>query len=389
MPSSRSLPFVVPTPGVMLGTFALLVVVCLRSAPASNTVLPTTRLASVTAGGHQGSDASHYPAVSADGRFVVFASDAANLVSGDTNGAGDIFVKDMNEGGVVCVSRNAAGGPAQGESYAASISGAGARVAFASEAADLVVGDTNGQPDVFVRDLIAGTTTRASAGAAGEGDGASAAPCLSADGRFVAFASRATNLVSNDTNGVADVFVRDLQTGLVECVSAAPAGVPGNDASASPALSADGRYVVFASSATNLIAGRRSSAESGYWCIYRRDRQLGTTIRVSANTAGLRGNSLSSQPAVSADGRYVAFASLATDLVGSDLDGQQDIFVRDVVAGTTVRASLGPAGIEPNGPSSRPAISADGRYVVFESEAANLNDGYVPPGSAWCYGAIW
>ncbi|MBK7641739.1 MAG: PD40 domain-containing protein [Planctomycetes bacterium] len=357
-----------------------------RAARGSDDPPPSTVLISRSSGGAQGADASHYPAISADGRFLAFASDASNLVSDDTNGAGDIFVKDTQTGSLVCASRNSSGGPAQGESYAASISADGQRVAFASAAPDLVAGDTNELPDVFVRDLAAGTTQRASLGLGGaQADGASGAPRLCADGQWVVFASRASNLVADDGNDSSDVFVWSTAGGTLELESRGVGGAPSDGASEGGALSADGRYVVFASTARDLVAGENAQSVARSWNVYRRDRVSGLCALVSATPTGLRGNGSSHSPAVSADGRYVAFASLASDLVASDLDQRLDVFVRDVVAGTTLRVSVGVGLFEPTGPSSLPSISADGRLVTFESAATNLVDGFVPSGSSWCY----
>jgi Tol biopolymer transport system component len=347
---------------------------------------PTTVRVSVAANGTQAGGPSNYPAISADGRFVAFASDAANLITGDTNGAGDIFVKDCSSGAVTCVSLSMSGIPGQGESYAASISADGQHIAFVSEGPDLVTGDGNSLPDVFVRDLANGTTTRLSVPeSGGEADGASTAPRISADGRFVAFVSSATNLAAGDSNGSPDIFVRDLQASTLEWVSVSAAGGPSDGACDGPALSADGRYVAFASNARNLIAGESGDSVDQAWDVYRRDRQTGTTVRVSASLSGGKGDGQSFAAAISADGRYVAFASMATNLISSDLNGKSDIYLRDLSAGTTLRVSIGPGGLEPAGESLRPSMSADGRFVAFESSAGNLVSEPAPEGSTWSY----
>ena len=181
-------------PLAALAVASTLLATAYRPAPAFVLDAPTTRLVSLCATGSQGSDASGYPAISGDGRWVAFASDAPNLVTGDTNGSGDIFVKDMTTGALVCASISAAGTPAEGESFCASISADGLRVAFASEAPDLVAGDQNRLADVFVRDLAVGTTTRLSVSPAGEeANRASLAPRMSADGHCVVFVSTASN----------------------------------------------------------------------------------------------------------------------------------------------------------------------------------------------------
>ncbi len=371
---------------LLLGLLATLLLLCFRPVHAALDDPPTTVRVSVAASGAEAGGPSTYPAISADGHFVAFASDAANLIAGDTNGAGDIFVKDCSSGAIICASISAGGTAAQGESYAASISADGQRVVFVSEGPDLVTGDENGLPDVFVRDLASGTTTRVSVSATGgEADGASTAPQISSDGRFVVFVSSATNLVAADTNESPDIFVRDLQAGTLERISAGAAGEPADGESGGPAVSADGRYVAFASNARNLIAGESTEGVDQAWDVYRRDRQTGTTIRISSSLSGGKGDGQSFAAAISADGRYVAFASLATNLITSDLNGKTDIYLRDTLLGTTVRVSIGPGGLEPAGESQRPRISADGRFVVFESSAGNLVAEPAPDGSTWSY----
>ena len=194
------------------------------------------------------------PTLAADGRFVAFGSDATNLVTGDTNAVSDAFVYDRVTGTTERVSVSSAGAEANGTSFAPAISADGRFVAFPSEATNLVPGDTNGVTDVFVRDRLTGTTERVSVSSAGaEANGTSFAPAISADGRFVAFPSEATNLVPGDTNGATDVFVRDRLTATTDRVSVDSAGAQANDRSDFPAISADGSVVAFVSTATNLV----------------------------------------------------------------------------------------------------------------------------------------
>jgi Tol biopolymer transport system component len=226
--------------------------------------------------------------------------------------------------------------------------------------------------DVFVRDRLLGTTERVSLGAAGvEGDGDSRTPSISADGRFVAFTSAASNLVPGDANGTDDVFVRDRLLGTTERVSVDSSGVEGDGASQKfPTISADGRYVVFASRATNLVAGDTNAAPD----VFLRDRLSGTTERISVAWNGAEGNGpCDAHAAITADGRFVAFASFASNLVFPDGWGHADVFVRDRQVGTTYRASLGHLGNEPNAGCFVPSISDDGRYVAFETAATNMN----------------
>ncbi len=270
------------------------------------------------------------------------------------------------------VSVDSAGAEGNGTSFQGfSISADGRFVAFLSYATNLVAGDTNGVADIFVRDRATGTTERVSVDSAGAaGNGSSFEGSISVDGRFVAFDSAATNLVAGDTNGVADIFVRDRATGTTERVSVDSAGAEGNGASSVAAISADGRFVAFLSYATNLVAGDTNGVAD----IFVRDRATGTTERVSVDSLGTQadGESNTFSTSISADGRFVAFSSDAANLVVGDTNGVGDIFVRDRSAGTTERISVDSAGAQGNGSSNRPSISADGRFVAFNSDADNL-----------------
>jgi Tol biopolymer transport system component len=217
-----------------------------------------------------------------------------------------------------------------------------------------------------------GDTIRVSLATDGtEGNSQSRFPAISADGRYVAFSSYASNLVSGDTNGSSDIFVHDTQTGTTTRVSLATDGTEGNYPSSSHAISADGRYVAFASYASNLVSGDTNLATD----VFMHDTQTGTTTRVSLATDGAEGNVHSWIPAISADGRYVAFHSEASNLVSGDTNGWSDIFVHDTKFGTTTRVSLATDGTQGNYHSLHPAISANGRYVAFDSWASNLVSG--------------
>ena len=194
-------------------------------------------------------------------------------------------------------------------------------------------------------------------------------PAISADGRFVAFNSFASNLVPGDTNGATDIFVRDRELGTTRRVGVGLGGVQANEASTAAAVSANGRFVAFDSFASNLVPGDDNFARDVF--VY--DRRAGTTRRVSVGSAGSNGESFF--PAISADGRFVAFVSSATDLVPGDTNNEDDIFVRDLELGATRRVSVGPGGTQGNGPSSGPALSADGRFVAFEIAANTLVPG--------------
>jgi Tol biopolymer transport system component len=332
-----------------------------------------TELASVASDGTHGDDSSSSPSISADGRHVAFASNATNLVAGDTNETSDVFVHDRQTGETTRVSVASDGTQGGFQSSSPSISAGGRYVAFSSYATNLVEGDTNGEADVFVRDRQTGETTRVSVASGGtQSESGSFRPFISADGRYVAFSSYATDLVEGDTNNKVDVFVHDRQTGDTTRVSVASDGTQGDDWSGGGgSISADGRYVAFESGATNLVEGDTNVTED----IFVRDRQTGDTTRVSVASDDTQGDGESYSPSISADGRYVAFDSEATNLVAGDTNGTVDVFVRDRQTGDTTRASVASGGTQGDGGSYFPSISALGDYVAFASEATNLVEG--------------
>jgi len=317
----------------------------------------------------QASFVSQDPSISADGRFVAFVSEARNLVPGDTNGTQDVFVRDVLSGETTRVSVDSDEHQANFVNWAPSISADGRFVAFHSSASDLVPGDTNNYWDVFVRDRVAGTTVRASVSTTGvQSDGLSVDASISADGRFVAFTSWAMNLVPDDTTNGGDVFVRDLVASTTTRVSISSSGVEGDLFSYSPSISSDGRLIAFTSLASNLVPGDSPEAED----VYVRDQQAGTTTKVSVTGVGGQANADSRFPSISGDGQFVAFQSGASDLVPGDTNGAWDVFVRDLGAASTSRASIGTGGTEPNSISGDASISGDGRFVAFSSYATNL-----------------
>ncbi len=330
----------------------------------------TTTRVSVATGGGQGNDESRYPSIAADGRLVAFQSSAANLVAGDTNASSDIFIHDRQTGQTTRVSVATGGAQGNNSSERPSISPDGRFVAFHSYASNLVAGDINGACDVFVHDRQTGETTRVSVATGGEeGNSWSYSPSISSEGRFVAFQSSAGNLVVGDTNGTYDVFVHDRQTGQTTRVSVAPGGAQGNSSSYDPSISADGRFVAFYSSATNLVAGDTN----GFRDIFVHDRQTGQTTRMSVATGGAQANDSSYyEPSISADGRFVAFYSLASNLVAGDTNATYDVFVHDRQTGHTTRVSVATGGAQGDDGSGFPSISANGRFVAFHSWASNL-----------------
>jgi uncharacterized repeat protein (TIGR01451 family) len=385
-----------------------------------------TELDSVSSAGMQGNQDSELPTVSADGRFVAFASLSDNLVPGDTNGAADIFVRDRLVGTTERISVSSTGAQANAHSGlldgmgGPSISADGRYVAFDSEASNLIKGDTNGAIDVFVHDRLTGTTERVSVASDGtQGNDSSTHASISADGNRVAFGSFANNLVQPDTNFAQDVFVHDRTTGTTVRVSDAPDGSQGNNWSFSPDLDGHGHVVVFDSFASNLggdpnatvqvflrdldtgvlepISAAPGSTDflensndgrispDGRYVVFDQrsstvaprsivllDRMTGTREIDSVNDAGMSGNDDSSNPVVSADGRFVSFASFASNLVSEDTNGRYDVFVRDRRASTTRRVSVGSSGEQGDLDSLGPAIDADGQVIAYFSDASTL-----------------
>ena len=343
----------------------------------------TTRV-SVATGGTQASGHSSRSAISANGRYVAFSSGASNLVAGDTNGVEDVFVRDRVSGATTRVSVATDGTQANGGtggSSAPAITADGRYVSFFSWAYNLVAGDTDNVGDVFVHDRLTGATTRVSVATDGSQansdsvtSGDNETPSISADGRYVAFHSWASTLVPGDTNFDPDVFLHDRVTGATTRVSVATGGAQVNGGSYQPAISTDGRYIAFYSAASNLVAGDTNVTGD----VFVRDRVSGATTRVSVATGGSQANGFSGRVAISADGRYVAFNSDATNLVAGDTNGRVDAFVRDRVAGATTRVSVANGGAQANDhiqAVDAPAISADGRYVAFGSWASNMVTG--------------
>ena len=324
---------------------------------------------SVDSAGNQGNNNSFSSSISADGRFVAFDSGASNLVRGDTQYNYDIFVRDLLTNTTTLVS---SGDRGNSNSSYPSISADGRFVAFQSQANILVRGDTKNPTDIFVRDLLTNTTIRVSVDSAGnQGNDSSYSPSISADGKFVAFDSKAFNLVPGDTNNSGDIFVRDLLTNTTTRVSVGSAGNQGNSNSSYPSISADGKFVTFSSDASNLVPGDTNNSDD----IFVRDLLTNTTTRVSVDSAGNQAIGISpAAPSISADGRFVVFNSTSTNLVPGDTNASGDVFVRDLSTNTTTRLSVDSAGNQVISNSFRPpSISANGRFVAFDSnDSSNL-----------------
>jgi Tol biopolymer transport system component len=332
--------------------------------------LGTTELVSVSMTGGFGNGACDRPAISADGRYVAFASDSTNLVPNDFNINRDVFRRDRLLGTTILISKDSGGVQGNGFSTRPSISSDGRYVTYRSSATNLVAVDANGiVDDIFLHDTVTGVTELISVSTGGvQADQISDRPSISGDGTRIVFRSNATNLVANDTNLVRDVFLRDVTAGTTILVSVSSAGVLSNAESTRPAISENGEFAVYRSLASNLVLGDNNLAED----VFRYEIATGTTIRVSVSSAGLEGNGDSSVPSINADGTKVVFRSVATDLVPGDANLTEDVFLRDLTAGTTSLISMSEQGVLGNAGSTNPAISGAGDLVGFESNATNL-----------------
>lgn len=331
--------------------------------------LGVTTRLSVSDGGLQADGDCLDPVISLDGGHVTWFAYATNLVPGDTNGSSDVFVHDLAAGSTVRVPESF---QLEGISRYPVISAGGRFVAFESTAENAVPGDTNGTRDIFVYDFADGSLVRASVSATGaQASGTSLDASISGDGRYVAFESDAPDLVPGDTNGASDVFIKDLLTGAIELVSRDSAGLQGNAGSFDPFLSEDGTVICFSSRATNLIEGDTN----GYQDIFVRDLSTGITVRVNETWNGMEPHVGAYEGALSPDGGHVAFFSFASNLVPGDNNSALDIFVHDLGCRMTQRVSIGQGGLQADESSFYPAISEGGRYVVFDSFASNLVEG--------------
>ncbi len=352
----------------------LALILLLAGLPAVSAPSQTTTLASVNPDGNSGDNASFSPSISANGRFVVFSSLADNLVIADTNATSDVFLFDRNTNQVTRVSVDSAGHQANGTSGFSAPPSASrdARVtAFATQATNL---DNTPLGGVFVRDRLLHSTARVSVSSAGLASVGNW-PSLSANARFVAFDSYASDLVEEDTNRTSDVFVHDRQTGATVCITRAPDGQPGNGPSFSPSTSATGRFVAFGSNATNLVPADTNGVTDGFV----HDLHSGLTTRITVDSLGNQANAASSPTVIDATGRLLAFESLASTLVPGDTNQICDIFVHDTHTAETRRVSVDSDGNQAivgssteYAGSSNPSLSASGRFVAFHSWAPNL-----------------
>ena len=314
--------------------------------------------------------------LSADGRFLVFSSSATDLVGDDSNGVEDVFVRDQLNGGVRRVSVTAGGVEGNGASRLPSISANGRYVSFESQASNFFAGD-GGDRDVFVKDLYSGALVRATTLANGSAPttpelalaGTALRSSLSADGRFVAFSTYRV-LLPSDANGRIDVYVKDLTTGALDLVSSNSADQPGDNSSRFPAISADGRYVAYNSTAGNLVPD--FPVNSLFNRVFVKDRQTRASLLASATAGGaVVDSACNDYPAISADGRFVAFQCRGDNLPRLSWNGER-VFVKDMVSGAIELAASSTSYSN----SLTPALSADGRYVAFQA-GINASPSYV------------
>jgi hypothetical protein len=344
----------------------------MRSIYAKNLVTGALTLISAAQDGTAADANSSNAHFSADGKSVVFTSLAGNLTGGsDTNAGSDIFVKDLITGVVSVVSTMKNGSQATGDSDFATLSSDGTKVLFQSTAEDLVGNDSNGYVDIFVKNLKTGTVRLLSADADGvEGNGGSDHAVFSANGKLIAFESTASSFVSGDNNGVADVFVKDLVSDDIIRVSSAKDGTVGNASSSSVSFGPDGNKAIFTSFASNLVG----TDSNGVSDVFIKNLVTGGVRLVSTNADGDLGNGASFGGVFSPDGTRVAFFSNATNLVDGDNNGVTDAFVKDLVSGDVYRISLANSGLEGNFASTVINWSPDGTQLVFQSQASNLTN---------------
>ncbi len=311
-------------------------------------------------------------ALSDDGAVVAFSSFAGNLVLGDINGDVDVFVRDRLTKRTQRASRTPGDGISSGGAQvgAVALSGDGRFVAFPSTARDLVPGDADNNSDVFLHDRQDGSMRLLSRRSDGRSSSGSWQPAISRDGQWVAFQSIDNFLTNPPVSGGVNVYLHNTQSGTTRVVPPSAESFPG-DIATDPRLSGDGRYVVFVSTSSTLV----QNDTNGVADVFLYDRVANTTHRVSVSATGAESNGPSSYPEISADGQRIAFVSMASNLVPGDTNARNDVFVVTLPGGLIVRANLGPGGGQSTGdefPTSAPALSADGRYLAFESRATDL-----------------
>ncbi|HYF62695.1 MAG TPA: Calx-beta domain-containing protein, partial [Herpetosiphonaceae bacterium] len=330
----------------------------------------TLERVSVDSAGAQGNGHSYTPDISADGRYTVFPSAASNLVPGDTNGKIDIFLRDKQLGTITLISKAFGGSIGNGDSREPKISADGRFVVFSSEATNLVAADSNNRSDAYLYSVENRQVYLVSAGANGVGNSTSWNPEISDDGSTVVFLSASTNLAAGDSGpalglGYGRVFLRNLASGQISLVSRGVGGAVANHQSNFPRISANGQIVVFQSKASNLISGD-TNGFIDYFVYTQSSGQISIIGTTQSALDYVNGNA-----DISANGAIVAFSTPA-NVTGSDSNGVSDIYLYNLASGQYMQASLGASSSQPNGASTHPRLSADGTQVAFLSEANNL-----------------
>ncbi len=335
------------------------------------TLLPagTVKIISTAVNGALSNGNSYGLTFSPNGKQVYFTSYASNLVVGDTNGAADVFVKDLTSGDISLAITASDGSPSNSASYSFVFSPNGSKVAFVSYASNLVAGDTNGASDVFVKDLTSGVLTRVSTGVGGiQSNGDSVGHVFSPDGGKIAFISNASNLVAGDTNSVSDIFIKNLTSGAITRVSTATNGAQSDGSSYNLVFSPDGTKIAFASTAGNLVVGDNNFSSD----IFVKNLVTGAVTRVSTAADGTQGNGISGEVVFSPDGSKIAFVSYASNLITGDNNNVGDVFIKDLASGAITRVSTSANGTQSNGNSYGLVFSPDGNKIAFVSNASNL-----------------
>lgn len=330
----------------------------------------TTEHISKSTAGVQANDSSTGAIISKDGNSVFYMSRATNLEAGDTNGFNDVIKRNLVADTTSILSKSSLGVLGNGTSYPISVSSDGRYVVFYSAASNLVSDDDNNGTDLFLLDQVDSSVVRLAieTSRANSNGSVTGGFVISETGQYVAYSSDATNLVANDTNSFTDVFMYNRATGGQELISKSSAGIQGNNLSANPRISDEGRFVVYRSLASNLVAGDGNAKND----IFYHDRTTGETLLISESLTGTTGNDESLVADISSDGSFVVFDSKATDLVLGDTNGRSDIFLWTKVSGAVEKISINGSNQNPNGDSSNPKISANGRYIAYQSAATDL-----------------
>ncbi len=331
----------------------------------------TTRMSVDSAGAQAVGGDSLNPSISDDGTLIVFESDATNLIAADTNSDRDIFLRNVTAGTSVRISTTTTGLETNNDSRNAKISGDGEWIVFETDAS-LQPSDWNNVTDVYLYEVDTGTITRVSQNTDGtQSNGASSNPQLSSDGRYIVFESAGSNLIANDTNGAVDIFLYDRVLDTLERVNLTIGNTQSAGSSYRPHISDDANRVVFESDAIDLVGAFNDTNASRD--IFIRLRDVPSTARLSVNSDGVQVAGNSTRALITRDGSMVLFQSVATTLVDNDTNGVSDIFIRRVDAATTERVSLNRNGVEGNGSSTLGSLSANERYAIFQTEATNMD----------------